>query len=119
MVTSDEAADSMRFTHPTAPELLLAVEQQLTDLLDELDDQWRYRIRVAITAVAMVRRELDSEPSVPGDDRRDLAERIRAGDLDDRTDALVSDLLRTTRERLEIVNPARLEDDIPGTSTNA
>jgi hypothetical protein len=56
---------------------------------------------------------------VPGDDRRDLAERIRAGELDDRNDALLPDLLRTTRERLEIVNPAWLEDDIPGTSANA
>ncbi len=120
----------MRLTHPTAPQLLRAVEDLLTELLPELDEAWGYRAWGARTAVAMVRRELDSEPVdprtlralVPGidgdaDELEDaLAQRIDEGAFVGREDELAAYLLRAARDRLVVVNPAWLEPDEPALS---
>ncbi len=115
----------MRLTHPSAPQLLAAVEQLLTTMLPELDEQWRYRARVAVTALAMVRREIQSRPSdvdtlgrILGEDasaaddqalEAELAARIRTGALA-ATEAEVMDYLwQSARDRLAVVNPAWLD----------
>jgi hypothetical protein len=94
---------------PTAPELIEAVFEFLSgELLPTLDDhRMKFRTLVAMNALAIARRELDSEAEWPSDEElRELARRIREGEPPD--DALP--LLKAhVAAKLRISNPAYLE----------
>jgi hypothetical protein len=94
---------------PTAPELIEAVFEFLSaEVLSTLDDhRMKFRTLVAMNALAIARRELEADTAWPSDEElRELARRIRAGDVDD-------DLLPRLKEhvagKLRISNPAYLE----------
>jgi len=115
---------------PTAVELLEAVRVYLLeDALPALDGRAAFHARVAANVVAIVAREIALGPeadraerarllsllAIPESDARSLtelnqllAQRIRAGLLDDRRDELVSHLRATVRDKLRIANPSRL-----------
>jgi len=115
---------------PTAVELLEAVRAYLhEDALPALDGRAAFHARVAANVVAIVAREITLGPeadrserarlllllSLPASDARSfselnalLAQRIRAGLLDDRRDELVAHLRATVRDKLRIANPTHL-----------
>ena len=115
---------------PTAVELLEAVRVfLLEDALPALDGRSAFHARVAANVVAIVAREIAlgreadraerarllSLLAIPESDARSLtelnqllAQRIRAGLLDDRREELVSHLRATVRDKLRIANPSRL-----------
>jgi hypothetical protein len=79
---------------PTAPELLEAVWEFLSgEILPTLDDQrLRFRTLVAMNALAIARREVEAGEPGPGEDElRELAARIRAGDVPDGAHALLTE----------------------------
>ncbi len=122
---------------PTAQELLAAVRHFLeTDIMPTLEGRRRFHTLVAANVLHIVERELANEepslaaewarlaalPGMTADERptslaglrttvRDLtqrlAERIRAGDLDDSPDVR-EHLRQTTLEKLRIANPRML-----------
>jgi len=93
---------------PTAQELTEAILEFLGgEILPTLTDhRLRFRTLVAMNALGIVHRELAAPP--PDDDRaqRELARRIRAGDVPPGTLALVKE---DVRRRLEIASPRCLE----------
>jgi hypothetical protein len=94
---------------PTAPELLEAVWEFLSsEVLPTLDDhRLKFRTLVAMNALGIARRELEAdEPGLGEDELRELARRIRAGDVP--TDAHA--LLKThVAAKLRVSNPHYLE----------
>jgi hypothetical protein len=94
---------------PTAAELVAAardfLEQELVPALD--DERLRFRTRVAANALAIAGRELGASAGELGDEElRELARRIRAGDVPPGT----LDLLRRhVAARLAIASPRFLE----------
>ena len=68
---------------PTPDELAEAIEEFLAgEILPTLDDhRLRFRLLVALNALGIVRRELTRLPTADGGGQRELAERIRAGDV--------------------------------------
>ena len=115
---------------PTAVELLEAVRVYLLeDALPALDGRAAFHARVAANVVAIVAREIalgpeadraerarllsllaipESDPGSLTELNRMLADRIRAGLLDDRREKLVAHLRATVRDKLRIANPSRL-----------
>jgi multidrug resistance efflux pump len=95
---------------PTADELAEAIEEFLSgEVLPTLDDhRARFRMLVALNALGIVRRELAKLP--PEDDaaQRELATRIRAGDVPTGTLARVK---ADVEARLRIDSPGYLERD--------
>jgi hypothetical protein len=93
---------------PTAQELAQAIEEFLAgEILPTLDDpRLRFRTLVALNALGIVGRELAELPPQDDAGRRELAARIRAGDVPAGTLAGV----RTEVEaRLRIASPDYLE----------
>jgi hypothetical protein len=99
---------------PTAQELAEAIQEFLAgEILPTLDDhRLRFRMLVALNALGIVYRELDKLP--PEDDaaQRELAARIRAGDVDPGTLARVK---ADVAAKLRIDSPRYLERYEPGT----
>jgi len=94
---------------PTALELLEAVEEFLsTELLPTLDDQrLKFRTLVALNALGITRRELESdEPGLGEDEIRELARRIRAGDVPADAHAILKEHVAA---KLRVSNPQHLE----------
>ena len=94
---------------PTAAELVEAVFEFLAEeVLPAADDhRMKFRTRVAMNALAIARRELESgETGLSADEVRALALRIRAGDVPD--DALPV-LKEHVAAKLRVSNPAYLE----------
>jgi Domain of unknown function (DUF6285) len=94
---------------PTAPELIEAVFEFLSgELLPTLDDhRLKFRTLVAMNALGIARRELEAgEEGMGEDELRELARRIRAGDVDE---ALHARLKEHVAEKLRVSNPAYLE----------
>ena len=94
---------------PAAPELIEAVFEFLSgELLPTLDDhRLKFRTLVAMNALGIARRELEAgEEGMGEDELRELARRIRAGDVDD---ALRARLKEHVAEKLRVSNPAYLE----------
>ena len=92
---------------PTAPELLEAVSEFLTaEILPTLTDhRLRFRTLVALNALGIASRELESEqPAEP--DVRALARRIRAGDVRPGDVALLKEHVAA---KLRVSNPGFLE----------
>jgi hypothetical protein len=122
---------------PTAPELLDALAAMLfTEVRDWVPRERRFQILVAANLCAVVARELraGAEPSVADarlfrgllgaedgdpapeeaeaqarDAAGELARRIRAGELDDELDRVVSELRDHARRKLEIARPGYWE----------
>lgn len=105
---------------PTAAELVAAVTEFLdTALVDgagqaATDGQIRFHARVAANALRIVERELlDTAGKAPADalaavgfaDEAALAAAIRAGDLDDRPEAVTACLYTLVQHRLAIDHP--------------
>jgi Domain of unknown function (DUF6285) len=94
---------------PRAPELVEAVWEFLsTEVLPTIDDQrLKFRTLVAMNALAIARRELESdEADLSDEELRDLARRIRAGDVP--ADAQAT-LRAHVAAKLRVSNPAYLE----------
>ena len=94
---------------PAAPELIEAVFEFLSgELLPTIDDhRLKFRTLVAMNALGIARRELEAgEQGMGEDELRELARRIRAGDVDE---ALHARLKEHVTEKLRVSNPAYLE----------
>ena len=94
---------------PTALELLEAVEEFLSsEVLTALDDQrLKFRTLVAMNALGIARRELEAdEPGLSEDEIRELARRIRAGDVPADVHAILKEHVAA---KLRISNPQYLE----------
>jgi hypothetical protein len=93
---------------PTSDELAEAIEEFLAnEILPTLDDhRQRFRTLVALNALGIVRRELTRLPPEDDSDQRELAARIRAGDVPPGTLARVK---ADVAERLQIDSPRYLD----------
>jgi hypothetical protein len=93
---------------PTPQELAEAIEEFLSgEILPTLDDQrLRFRTLVALNALGIVRRELANLPPEDDSEQRELAARIRAGDVPAGTLARVR---ASVEARLRIASPRYLE----------
>lgn len=94
---------------PAASELIEAVFEFLSgELLPTLDDhRMKFRTLVAMNALAIARRELEAgEDGIGEEELRELARRIRAGDVDE---SLHARLKEHVADKLRISNPAYLE----------
>ena len=94
---------------PTALELIEVVEEFLSsEVLPTLDDQrLKFRTLVAMNALGIARRELEAdEPGLGEDDLRELARRIRAGDVPDDAHAILKEHVEA---KLRVSNPQYLE----------
>jgi hypothetical protein len=104
---------------PDAAELLDAVAEYLfAELRPEVPREQRFRVLVAANVCAVVAREIRAGEGPALADAelfrellggeggaRELAGRIRAGDLDDRLDELAPKLAEHVRRKLEIARP--------------
>ena len=93
---------------PTAQELAEAIEEFLAgEILPTLDDpRLRFRMLVALNALGIVRRELSKLPPEDDAEQRELAARIRAGDVPAGTLARVQ---ADVADRLRIASPHYLD----------
>lgn len=93
---------------PTPDELAQAIEEFLSgEILPTLDDQrLRFRMLVALNALGIARRELAKLPPEDDTEQRELAMRIRAGDVPAGTLAQVK---AGVEERLQIASPRYLD----------
>lgn len=94
---------------PTALELLEAVEEFLSsEMLPTLDDQrLKFRTLVAMNALGIARRELEAdEPGLGEDELRELARKIRAGEVPADAHAVLKEHVAA---KLRISNPQYLE----------
>jgi Domain of unknown function (DUF6285) len=94
---------------PRAPELVEAVWEFLsTEILPTLDDhRLKFRTLVAMNALGIARRELESEePELADDELRELARRIREGDVPPDAHAVLTEHVAA---KLRVSNPAYLE----------
>jgi len=95
---------------PTAEELAEAIEEFLAgEILPTVTDaRLRFRTLVALNALGIVRRELAKLPPEDDAEQRELAERIRAGDVPAGT---LSRVKADVEARLRIDSPRYLERD--------
>jgi hypothetical protein len=93
---------------PTAQELTEAILEFLGgEILPTITDQrLRFRTLVAMNALSIVYRELERMPPEDDAEQRELAQRIRNGDVPPGTPARVK---REVAERLRIASPRYLE----------
>ena len=93
---------------PTPQELAEAIEEFLAgEILPTLDDhRLRFRMLVALNALGIVERELTRLPPQSDAEQRELAARIRAGDVPAGTLARVK---AGVEERLRIASPRFLD----------
>jgi len=93
---------------PTAQELTEAIAEFLGgEILPILSDQrLRFRTLVAMNALSIVYRELDALPPADDTGRRELALRIRAGEVEPGTLARVK---ADVEARLRVASPRYLE----------
>jgi hypothetical protein len=93
---------------PTADELGEAIEEFLAgEILPILSDhRLRFRLLVALNALGIVRRELANLPPEDDSEQRELAARIRAGDVP--SDALAR-VKASVEERLRTASPNYME----------
>jgi multidrug resistance efflux pump len=92
---------------PTAQELAEAIQEFLAgEVLPTLDDhRQRFRMLVALNALGIVYRELDKLPPADDTETRELAARIRAGDVEPGTLARVK---ADVERRLNVDSPRYL-----------
>jgi hypothetical protein len=115
---------------PTAIEAVEAVAEFLTnELLPVVGAPHSFHVRVAANLLRIVERELREGPALERQERnrlvallghdgdlavlnRELADALRAGTIDHRSEMLVSHLRQTAEERVRIANPRYLEPDV-------
>jgi hypothetical protein len=94
---------------PTAAELVEATREYLeAEILPALDDQrLRFRTLVAINALGIAQRELESteEPVLSPDEAAELARRIRAGEI---PEGALELLERHVAQKLRVASPQYL-----------
>lgn len=113
----------MPIDRPTAAELLQAVRQHLIDnLAPTLEGQPAFHLRVATNALAIVERTMADGEAMDKEElarlqgllgnegglldlNTKLVDRIRAGELDDRSDAVLDHLRKTSVDKLRLSNP--------------
>ena len=95
-------------SRPTPDELAEAIEEFLSgEILPALDDhRLRFRMLVALNALGILRRELRALPAVDDTEARELAARIRTGDVPPGTLARVK---AEVVAKLQIDSPRYLE----------
>lgn len=110
---------------PTAAELVEAVREFLDEARAALDGRLAFHARVAANALAIVERELRTDPAVAAAEHdrlrallghdgelatleRELATRIRDGSLDERVAEVGAHVRASVRDKLAIANPAHL-----------
>jgi len=95
-------------SRPTPDELAEAIEEFLSgEILPALDDhRLRFRMLVALNALGILRRELAALPEEGDAEARELAAKIRAGDVEPGTLARVKALVAA---RLAVNSPRYLE----------
>ncbi|HEY4413751.1 MAG TPA: DUF6285 domain-containing protein [Gaiellaceae bacterium] len=93
---------------PTAQELVEAIAEFLGgEMLPTLTDhRLRFRTLVAMNALGIVHRELEALPHVDDTEQRELARRIRAGEVEPDTLAHVK---ADVEARLRIASPRYLD----------
>ena len=93
---------------PTADELAEAIQEFLAgEVLPTLaDPRARFRMLVALNALGIVRRELAKLPAEDDAEQRQLAARIRAGDVPTGTLARVK---ADVEENLQVASPRYLD----------
>lgn len=95
---------------PTAAELIEAVSEFLsTEVLPAAPDhRLKFRTLVALNALAIAYRELEASDKLllGAEERQELVERIRAGDVDE---SMLPLLKEHVADKLRISNPAYLE----------
>jgi hypothetical protein len=95
---------------PTAAELVEATREFLErEILPTLDDhRLRFRTLVAMNALGIAQRELESveEEVLSAEERAELARRIRAGDVPEGAAALLE---RDVAARLRVASPRYLD----------
>ena len=120
--TEPPAPSAARTVHdrPTAAELIEAVREFLeTDVMGSTEGRVRFHARVAANALAIVERELAAGTAAADGhgwrlaalgvaDDAQLAGAIRAGDLDDRWDDVVTALAATALDKVRVANPRYL-----------
>ena len=112
-------------TRPTPENLVATVRDYLTDLQGRVDTVDQFQVRVSVHLLGIAERQLARAPEVVARERdvlrgllghdgpldeltRELCRRIRAGDLDDRQEALLSALLDIVADEVGIVAPDKL-----------
>jgi Domain of unknown function (DUF6285) len=103
------------YGRPTAAELVAVVAEFLdNDVRGATEGQVNFHARVAANVLRIVERELlDDSAGAVADalnelgytDEAQLAAAIRAGDLDDRPDAVLACLRALVRRRLDVAHP--------------
>ena len=95
-------------SRPTHDELAEAIEEFLSgEILPALDDhRQRFRMLVALNALGILRRELAALPPEDDAEARELAAKIRAGDVPPGTLARVKELVAA---RLNVDSPRYLD----------
>ena len=93
---------------PTPDELAEAIEEFLAgEILPTLTDQrLRFRMLVALNALGIVQRELARLPPEDDAEQRELARRIRAGDI---PAGALAQVKANVEERLRTASPRYLE----------
>jgi hypothetical protein len=93
---------------PTAQELVEAIQEFLGgEILPTLTDhRLRFRMLVAMNALGIVYRELAALPVVDDEEERELARRIRAGDVQP---GMLRHVKADVEARLRIASPGFLE----------
>lgn len=110
---------------PSARNLLATVREFLQELLPTLEGEARFKTRVSIHLLGIVERELaDAAASDAAELSRlqgllgrtgelpelnaELARQIRSGQLDARSEEVMTHVLRTVEDKVRIVNPGHL-----------
>ncbi|MGH3008322.1 MAG: DUF6285 domain-containing protein [Gaiellaceae bacterium] len=95
---------------PTPDELAEAIEEFLSaEILPTLaDHRLRFRLLVALNALGILQRELAKLPPEDDAEMRELANRIRAGDVEP---GMLARVKADVAERLRINSPRYLERD--------
>ncbi len=113
---------------PDAIELVETVREFLrNEVVDAVDGQLAFHLRVAVNALGIVDRELRLGPENAVDhlarladlgcaDDADLAARIRAGELDDRYPEVASAVRELVWDKIAVMNPKYVD---PYTSADA
>ena len=106
---------------PSAQQLVEAVREWLErDVMAGTTGRLQFHTRVAVNVLAMVERELqvgaeqsavhlDRLAQLGCDDERDLAQKIREGELDDRLPEVRELVWATVRDKLTVANPKYLD----------
>ncbi len=106
---------------PSAQQLVEAVREWLErDVMSGTTGRLQFHTRVAVNVLSMVERELQvgvAQSAVHGDrltqlgcaDDRELARKIRDGELDDRLPEVRDLVWATVRDKLAVANPKYLD----------